>query len=228
MRHAALVMGVTVLLYATVVRSLAGALACALLVEALVLLWRHRTLRPREVGEPGKRLRNAPFPAERIEAGIAGERRLRNILIGEGVVGAHHVIWSLSVPGTDIDVDCAVLIGRDLHLIDAKNYAACVEFANDANGDIVALDARGAVLRSYRASRSMAMAVDRFAAILGDRVSIHPYTALVGDRVTIRQGTALHGGVPLVSATALAARLGGIEAVPSPRDVAVLLEGLAA
>lgn len=129
----------------------------------------------RMFGVPGGGLASAVsvFGVERVEAGVEGERRLSDVLAAHGCFDAL-VFRSLTVPDMgDVDVDCAVLDGRILWLLDAKlwtfepgcawtRHGATVEGGMvlrhvDENGC-----ATGPIAAERRLSRSMVMAVESY------------------------------------------------------------------
>jgi len=130
--------------------------------------------KPNFHGTPGHGLEDSGFERWRIDAGQAGERALARVIAGARWADDVDVFFSLAVPGFDnIDVDCAVLSGRDLWLLDAKRYTVRPDAAYTCYGGdgttlyLRALDKdghpTGPVLGEHHISRSTAMARQAFA-----------------------------------------------------------------
>ena len=124
-------------------------------------------------GTPGHGLESSGFEQWRIKAGQAGERALARVLAVARWAHDVDVFFSLAVPGfPDIDVDCAVLSGQDLWLLDAKRYrvednAAYTCYGGDGKTLYLRrLDAdghpTGEILGEHHISRSTAMARQGF------------------------------------------------------------------
>lgn len=129
----------------------------------------------RMFGVPGGGLASAAgvFGAERVDAGVEGETRLAR-LVASRLPSGPLVFLSLKTPGMgDVDVDCAVLDGRVLWLLDAKMWTfepGCAWTRYGASDEGVMLlrrvDAEGRVsgdvVAERRLSRSMIMARDAY------------------------------------------------------------------
>lgn len=129
----------------------------------------------RMFGVPGGGLASAAgvFGAERVDAGVEGETRLAR-LVASRLPSGPLVFLSLKAPGMgDVDVDCAVLDGRVLWLLDAKLWTfepGCAWTRYGASDEGVMLLRRvdgegrvsGDVVAERRLSRSMIMARDAY------------------------------------------------------------------
>lgn len=77
-------------------------------------------------GVPGYGIGNVDKFGKRAEAGAAGERVLGGMLVESGILNIPgvHSFWSLHTPDdhVDIDIDCAIMYGNRLWLLDAKRY----------------------------------------------------------------------------------------------------------
>lgn len=124
-------------------------------------------------GTPGRGLEDSGFEQWRIKAGQAGEQALARVIAGARWADDVDVFFSLAVPGfPDIDVDCAVLSGQDLWLLDAKRYrvednAAYTCYGGDGTTLYLRrLDAdghpTGEILGEHHISRSTVMARQAF------------------------------------------------------------------
>ena len=159
---------------------------------------------PRVFGKPGCGLNASGFGKDRVEAGQKGEMNLAKLFYKTGLLDLPNVytFWSLYLPGTglDVDVDCAVLVGNTILLVDAKMYKSNAEYiyTGDGRGQLTCTDtATGNVVKTYQLSRSMPMARDKYAEYFTSE-SIIPVVALcpgsggnaaVGQNVTGVEGT---------------------------------------
>jgi hypothetical protein len=77
-------------------------------------------------GVPGYGIGNVDKFGKRAEAGAAGERVLGGMLVESGILNIPgvHSFWSLHTPDdhVNIDIDCAIMYGNRLWLLDAKRY----------------------------------------------------------------------------------------------------------
>lgn len=149
--------------------------------------------RPNVHGIPGAGLSKEVFGAKRATMGEEGERRLANILACYKVDRYAQVFYSLRIPNFDgIDVDCAVLTGLDLYLIDAKlwktgdrksaftrttptgEYSGKMllrDYDEDSSHPI------GPVLAEYPLKKTMVMAAEQYSRIITG-VAVHTVTVL--------------------------------------------------
>lgn len=125
---------------------------------------------PRVFGKPGCGLNASGFGKDRVEAGQKGEMNLAKLFYQTGLLDLPNVytFWSLYLPGTglDVDVDCAVLVGNTILLVDAKMYKSNAEYiyTGDGRGQLTCTDTTtGNVVKTYQLSRSMPMARDKYA-----------------------------------------------------------------
>jgi hypothetical protein len=129
--------------------------------------------KPNFHGTPGHGLEDSGFEQWRIDAGQAGERALARVIAGARWADDVDVFFSLAVPGfPDIDVDCVVLSGLDLWLLDAKRYRVEDDAAYTCYGGdgttlyLRRLDAdghpTGEILGEHHISRSTVMARQAF------------------------------------------------------------------
>lgn len=159
---------------------------------------------PRVFGKPGCGLNASGFGKDRVEAGQKGEMNLAKLFYKTGLLDLPNVytFWSLYLPGTglDVDVDCAVLVGNTILLVDAKMYKSNAKYiyTGDGRGQLTCTDTTtGNVVKTYQLSRSMPMARDKYAEYFTSE-SIIPVVALcpgsggnaaVGQNVTGVEGT---------------------------------------
>ncbi len=86
------------------------------------------------------------FGKDRVEAGQKGEMNLAKLFYKTGLLDLPNVytFWSLYLPGTglDVDVDCAVLVGNTILLVDAKMYKSNAEYVytGDGRGQLTCTD----------------------------------------------------------------------------------------
>ena len=139
---------------------------------------------PRVFGKPGCGLNASGFGKDRVEAGQKGEMNLAKLFYKTGLLDLPNVytFWSLYLPGTglDVDVDCAVLVGNTILLVDAKMYKSNAEYiyTGDGRGQLTCTDTTtGNVVKTYQLSRSMPMARDKYAEYFTSE-SIIPVVAL--------------------------------------------------
>lgn len=168
---------------------------------------------PRMHGTPGVGLDSSGFGERRVNAGQTGERRLAALIKEMGFYQAGwQSWWSLDAgENNGTDVDCVLVHGDDVFLIDAKNYGTPANTSLRLCGNhktLMVVDADGNVegqrAKSYAISHNMSMAAGRYAAMLGRYgARIHAVTALcptttgtpgVWDRIEYP------GNIPLVQA----------------------------
>lgn len=86
---------------------------------------------PTMIGWPGKGLDRSGFASNQVELGQRGELLLAKALTYTGIIKSIATLWSLTSPdkhgrpnqyGTDID--CVIVTGTTIYLVDAKYYAA--------------------------------------------------------------------------------------------------------
>lgn len=130
--------------------------------------------RPMMHGTPGIGLSDGVFGVERTAAGMSGEHRLADLLADMNVDDHAQVWFSLKIPRfEDVDVDCAILSGRDLWLVDAKLWKAGDAMYTRTNPDTGArddmfhlVDMEGREVVAYRVKRTMVMAGESYRRLL--------------------------------------------------------------
>ncbi|WP_182050447.1 hypothetical protein [Changpingibacter yushuensis] len=80
-------------------------------------------------GTPGRAILESDLPRDRVDAGVAGEKRLADAVENArwGSINPH-VFYSAKIPGRIFDADAMVLRGRDVLIIDAKNWASGYDY----------------------------------------------------------------------------------------------------
>lgn len=187
-------------------------------------------------GTPGHGLEDSGFERWRIKAGQAGERALARVLAVARWAHDVDVFFSLAVPGfPDIDVDCAVLSGRDLWLLDAKRYRVEDDAAYTCyGGDGATLYLRrldvnghptGEILGEHHISRSTAMARQAFKERFPS-LTIHSATLLTPSSDGVYPSIALDAvdatGAQFSDADSYVFRMKVSGEANSPRDVRAL------
>ncbi|MGO3877346.1 nuclease-related domain-containing protein [Corynebacterium casei] len=122
-------------------------------------------------GSPGLGLASAKFEVNAIKAGQIGEINFAKALSKQKLLTRFHTFWSLHMLGTDTyskeeyDVDCAIVTGDRVWLVDLKYYAS---------GDVTYTSEDGIYLKTIdnetgafigapkKMSRNMSMALERF------------------------------------------------------------------
>lgn len=147
---------------------------------------------PLMVGVPGHGLddstQTATMEAKNVSHGQLGEINLSKALavtgrngklgvtdIKHSLLNSVHTYWSLSMPSEhnpavadtkySTDIDCVVVSGRKIVLIDAKLYrGGNVIYKAGDSGELVTVDAETGMVtgKPYRMGRNMSMALDRF------------------------------------------------------------------
>lgn len=126
-------------------------------------------------GDPGVGLDGAGFDARAVERGREGELNFAKALADRGLLGRFATFWSVHMPedgvgasaGFQTDIDCVVLTGGSLWLVDVKNYnqgaVTWITEMQDAPVLIAVDDATGGrVGGPRRMTRNMEMARSRF------------------------------------------------------------------
>lgn len=173
-------------------------------------------------GNPGYGLNSSDFSASRIQRGIAGEQRLAKMVQSLGFYNAGwESFWSLRASDAgDTDVDCVLVHGRDVYLIDAKNYSVnknlYLTLANNYK-QLLVVDSAGEVQyfkggkdkysmwRTYEISHNMSMAVDYYQRALPSWANIHAVVALCPTKdgiPGIKNRVEYQGAIPLVQSNA--------------------------
>lgn len=154
--------------------------------------------------------------------GIAGEQRLAKMVQSLGFYNAGwESFWPLRASDAgDTDVDCVLVHGRDVYLIDAKNYSVnknlYLTLANNYK-QLLVVDSAGEVQyfkggkdkysmwRTYEISHNMSMAVDYYQRALPSWANIHAVVALCPTKdgiPGIKNRVEYPGAIPLVQSNA--------------------------
>lgn len=165
-------------------------------------------------GIAGMGLFESGFSSRQVYGGQLGEANFYKALCKAGLIDNLSSYWSVAMPaqGTSAvrdprfqsDIDCVIVQGSDLYLIDLKYYASGdVTWAMQDEQTLLCIDNQSgnAIGKPRRMSRNMAMAQDRFASIfpthrLLSYVVLIPTNAGIGK---VSPGTVWPGSVPLVT-----------------------------
>lgn len=141
----------------------------------------------RVFGSPGSGLANSSLNAQRAAIGAAGEYQFAQILTETGLIDHMDTFWSVAMPSTigftpdstlDTDIDCIVVRGRTVILVDVKKYPGgdgtyyantndTLLFSDNTTGELVGKD--------HRMSKNMTIALDRFTHLMPN----HDVSAIV-------------------------------------------------
>jgi hypothetical protein len=199
-------------------------------------------------GDPGVGLSGAGFTAGAVKRGQEGEVNFAKALVKSGLLDRFATFWSVHMPDTTVgasaqfqtDIDCVIVTGRAVWLIDVKNYNQGdvtwgVETPDAVNGlqrpQLVAVDnvTGGYVGEPRPMSRNMQLATDRFRARFADSGishAVNPAVVLMPRREGV--GVVNHVNWPdAIPAAALPDALGWLMAepafVPTAPDAALLI-----
>jgi hypothetical protein len=128
-------------------------------------------------GSPGIGLGDSGFGAQAIELGQAGEANFAKVLGMEGFIDKFPTFWSVHLPDENgdvdekyrnVDIDCVILTGDTLWLVDLKNYRqGDVTYRTYGERLYVEDNATGSwVGEPYKMSRNMSNAELRFSKLL--------------------------------------------------------------
>lgn len=188
-------------------------------------------------GIAGLGLFDSNFTERNVYSGQLGEVGFYKALCLEGIIDDFSSYWSVAMPGTDgraaadptfeTDVDCVIVQGDTIYLIDLKYYASGgVTWYSQGTWLLCRDDATGKQVKApRRMSRNMAMAKDRFPAVFpGKRIEAYVVLAPTDDGIgTVRPGTSWPGEVPLITLPDMIGKLrSGGSAHADPRSDAAL------
>jgi Nuclease-related domain len=135
---------------------------------------------PHLYGKPGAGLAGSGFDQAAIERGAEGERNFARALAKAGLLDRYATFWSVHMPSEGVgasdfttDIDCVVVTGRSVWLVDMKNYnQGDVVWSSEKSSDdqgkeqqfLIAVDrATGGLVGGKRKmSLNMKMATDVF------------------------------------------------------------------
>lgn len=126
---------------------------------------------PPMYGVPGFGLSSSGFNESAVQLGQLGEVNFSKALYREGLLTRFPTFWSLHMLGQDIyskedsDVDCAIITGQRVWLIDLKYYSSGdVTYVSTDGQNLVTIDnATGAQVGNPKPmSHNMKMAIERF------------------------------------------------------------------
>ncbi|OIH92901.1 MULTISPECIES: nuclease-related domain-containing protein [unclassified Curtobacterium] len=171
-------------------------------------------------GEPGAGLGGSGFDARAIERGREGEVNFAKVLEQRGLLGRFATFWSVHMPDEGVgaskqfqtDIDCVVVTGSSIWLVDVKNYDQggvrwTVE-REDPQGrssapTLIAIDLQteGAVGHPRKMSGNMKLARERFGLKmrnLGIRTMVKPVVVMMprDDGLGRIQDVAWPGDIP--------------------------------
>lgn len=113
-------------------------------------------------------LDNPRYSQEYIKAGIAGEQVLFQLIKHSRLYATAEVFFSVAYPETSpygyADVDCIIVSGSIMYLIDAKMYKVSPDavYSTPVYDQIQLSDNAGHILKMYSVSRSMLHAREAF------------------------------------------------------------------
>lgn len=113
-------------------------------------------------------LDNPKYSEKYIKAGIAGEQALFQLIKNSRLYATAEVFFSVAYPDTSrydyADVDCIIVSGSIMYLIDAKMYTVNPDmtYSTPVYDQIQLSDNSGHLLRTYPVSRSMLHAREAF------------------------------------------------------------------
>jgi hypothetical protein len=174
-------------------------------------------------GVAGLGLFDSGFTGANVYSGQMGEMGFYKVLCRDELIDRFSSYWSVAMPADGraavadatfaTDIDCVIVRGTDLYLLDLKYYTSGDVTWHSTDGTwLLCRDnsTGGQVGKPRKMSRNMAMAAQRFPTIFpGHRVHSYvvlmPTNAGIGD---IHPGTVWPGGVELVSITEITTMLG--------------------
>lgn len=153
-------------------------------------------------------LDNPKYSEEYINAGIAGERALFQLIKNSRLYATAEVFFSVAYPEPSqyeyADVDCIIVSGSIMYLIDAKMYRVNpnAAYSTPVNDQIHLSDNSGHLLRKYPVSLSMLHAREAFQNAY-PKYDVQPVIALCptsnGNPAVYKQ-SCLYDCIPLVQA----------------------------
>ena len=192
-------------------------------------------------GVAGLGLFESGFSGQNVYSGQMGEMGFYKVLCRDQLIDRFSSYWSVAMPadGSDAvadptfatDIDCVVVQGKDLYLLDLKYYLS---------GDVTWHTTDGTWLlcrdntiglqvgKPRKMSRNMAMAAERFPKIFPAH-RVHSYVVLMPTNSGIGEiapGTAWPGGVELIGITEMMTMLGASAAAFADAGTDAALEGL--
>ena len=163
-------------------------------------------------GVAGLGLFGSDFSASSVYQGQVGETNFFKALSKTDLVDSYMSYWSVRLPAPNrplrpddkytTDVDCVLVEGNTIHLIDLKNYASgAVTWHNEQESWLLCRDdvTGKQVGKPRKMSRNMAMALSRFQALFPTaevtaRVTLIPTNF---GEATVEPGTCWPGDIPL-------------------------------
>lgn len=186
-------------------------------------------------GVAGLGLHDSEFSSQNVYSGQMGEVNFYKALCIENLIDSFTSFWSVGMPRADgsgirdtafeSDVDCVIVQGSSMYLIDLKYYVAGDFTWHSSNGTMLhARDNKtGQDLgKTRKMSRNMAMADARFKTTFPN-LDIESYVVLLPTNqgvANIAPGTVWPGNVPLITVNEMIERLSGNH--PEFADPAVL------
>lgn len=126
---------------------------------------------PSLFGAPGAGLSGSGFEADKIAKGQAGELNFARALQHSGLLDRFATFWSVHMPDDEVgasttyssDIDCVVVTGSTIHLLDMKNFTQGDVTWTIEDGELRLLDnpTGGYIGKARSMSRNMALAADR-------------------------------------------------------------------
>lgn len=122
-------------------------------------------------GKPGSGLVRSGFAADAVKMGQRGEENFAKALAKTDLINRFATFWSIHMLSKDTygkeqsDVDCAIITGQTIWLVDLKYYpGGNVEYRTSSDGQLICvnLPTGQQVGKSKKMSRNMQMAIERF------------------------------------------------------------------
>lgn len=209
--------------------------------EPRVLRDYHAPISVNARGIAGLGLFDTSFEKHRVYTGQLGEVALYKALCKEDLIDNVSSFWSVALPGDDgravadakfqTDVDCVVVQGNEIYLIDLKYYSSGDVTWHSEDGEwLLCRDntSGSQVGKPRKMSRNMAMAQQRFPKIFPQHrvrsfVVLVPTNAGIG---LVAPGTAWPGAVPLITLPDMLAIIRSAPAALADPATASALSGL--
>lgn len=173
-------------------------------------------------GEPGAGLSDSGFSDRAVKLGQKGERNFARALVKAGLIERFATFWSIHMLSKDTygkeesDLDCAVVTGNTIWLIDLKYYTGGnVVYRQQGENELVCWDVpTGRQIGGVRSmTRNMKMAVERFGSRYSNYKSLRVEARVVfvptAAGVARIEGVRWPGGIPAVTLPEFLTELAG-------------------
>jgi hypothetical protein len=192
-------------------------------------------------GVAGLGLFESGFSGQNVYSGQMGEMGFYKVLCRDQLIDRFSSYWSVAMPANGslaiadaafaTDIDCVIVQGNDLYLLDLKYYLSgdVTWYSTDGTWLLCRDNTTGTqVGKPRKMSRNMAMAADRFPQIFPQH-RVHSYVVLMPTNSGIGEiepGTAWPGGVELIGITEMMAMLSASKAAFADAATDAALDGL--